>query len=395
VVGFLLSHHPASSFFSRSLDLGYLAESINSGHGLSSPFGGSTGPTAFVTPGYAAIVALIFHFFGSYSSASAVALLLLQVTFAVLTVHVVVHVANRLFGPRTANVAGAIWAVSLPLLSLPVIPWDTCLSAFLLMSIVALALRCVEHPRTLNWVILGIACGLAMWVNPSLLLTFAVILGWAMLRTSSSWTYEPLLCVLLILAIFAPWPIRNARVMRAFIPVRDNFGYEMWQGNHPGATGAFDPDLQPVGNKAEYADYASQGELAFMHRKSAEAKDYIRANPGQFVRLTGLRIVRFWTGTGDQEISPMQLLHMSVTSVLGFLGLALLFRSRNPLAGLFLMIFLIFPLPYYITHPDVRFRALLDPLLTILTAYLLISLWQNRSFSSAAEMSLHAVDVSR
>jgi hypothetical protein len=36
---------------------------------------------------------------------------------------------------------------------------------------------------------------------------------------------------------------------------------------------------------------------------------------------------------------------------------------------LFLLPLLVFPLPYYITHPNFRFRLLLDPLLTILSAY--------------------------
>ena len=39
---------------------------------------------------------------------------------------------------------------------------------------------------------------------------------------------------------------------------------------------------------------------------------------------------------------------------------------------LFLLPILLFPLPYYMTHPDFRFRLLLDPLLTILSAYAVI-----------------------
>ena len=45
VILLLLSRKPASWLFSKGIDLGYMAQSLSSGHGLSSPFGGSTGPS--------------------------------------------------------------------------------------------------------------------------------------------------------------------------------------------------------------------------------------------------------------------------------------------------------------------------------------------------------------
>jgi hypothetical protein len=47
----------------------------------------------------------------------------------------------------------------------------------------------------------------------------------------------------------------------------------------------------------------------------------------------------------------------------------LLFRSEKALALLYGLPMLLFPLPYYITHADFRYRLVIDPLLTILTAY--------------------------
>jgi Dolichyl-phosphate-mannose-protein mannosyltransferase len=369
VVLLLLKGHPGNWLFSRVLDLGYLAQSLNSGQGLSSPFGGSTGPTAFVAPGYPALLALIFHLFGSYSSASAEVLLGLQILFSVLTVAVILRVARRLFGAPTANIAGAIWAVSLPLVSLPTVPWDTCLSVLLLIGMFDLAIRCVENPTKGLWAFMGAYCALTMLINPSLMLAFLAILGWTIYHTRSSRRFDKLMCLLLFLAIFAPWPVRNARVLHAIIPLRSNFGYEMWQGNHAGATGVFDPTLQPLGNKREYMEYASQGEVAYMRHKSAQAEGYIRAHPGEFFRLSAERVGRFWTGAGGEVNSKMFVLHAVLTSLLGFLGLAALCKQRSSLAMLFFLPLLLFPLPYYITHPDFRFRALVDPLLTILSAY--------------------------
>jgi hypothetical protein len=44
-------------------------------------------------------------------------------------------------------------------------------------------------------------------------------------------------------------------------------------------------------------------------------------------------------------------------------------QRRLSLAVLFLLPLILFPLPYYITHAEFRYRLVIDPLLTILAAY--------------------------
>src|SRR5258708_8389810 len=122
VVGMVLASYPRNWLFSNAADLGFLACSLSSGHGLSSPFGGSTGPTAFLAPGYPAVVGLVFYFFGSYSLASAAWIMALQTVFGGLTVAAIMRVAGQLFGTTPANLAGPFWAVSPPPLSLPPSP---------------------------------------------------------------------------------------------------------------------------------------------------------------------------------------------------------------------------------------------------------------------------------
>ena len=417
VVSMVLFCYPRKWLFSKAPDLGFLASSLSSGHGLSSPFGGSTGPTAFLAPGYPAILGLVFRLFGSYSFGSAAAIMGLQTVFAVLTVAMIMHVARRIFGAPTANLAGVFWAVSPPLIWLPAVLWETSLSTLFLIGMVALAIQAENNLGKGLWVVMGAYCGLAMLVNPSLMPALFVILGWTIhqtrpgfpLRCSWSvracgfhqgqphevhyltklhrksgrfvWRYGPWICGLTLLAVFAPWPIRNARVLHAFIPLRSNFGYEVWQGNHPGGTGIFDARLEPLQNKHEYADYAAKGEVAYMDNKSTLAKAYIRAQPLKFIRLSAERVVRFWTGAGSESNSSAVEVHTAVTSLLGLVGLAALFKHGRARAMLFLLPIIVFPLPYYITHPDFRFRLVLDPLLTILGAYAVIrasSYWKTK-----------------
>jgi hypothetical protein len=414
VVSMVLFCYPRNWLFSKAPDLGFLADSLSSGHGLSSPFGGSTGPTAFLAPGYPAILGLVFRLFGSYSFASGAAIMGLQTVFAVSTVAMIMHVARRTFGTPTANLAGAFWAISPPLIWMPAILWETGLSTLLLIGMVGLAIHAVSNPGKGLWVVMGAYCGLAMLVNPSLMPALFAILGWTIYQTrpgfpercspsvrvcgfhqgkphevryltklhrksgGSVWRYAPWICGLTMLAVFAPWPMRNARVLHAFIPLRSNFGYELWQGNHPGATGLFDATIEPLQNKREYADYAAKGEVAYMNNKSTLAKAYIRELPGTFIRLSGERVVRFWTGAGSAANSGVIELHAVATSLLGLAGLGILCKTHRVKdrgrAMLFLLPIVVLPLPYYITHPDFRFRLLLDPLLTILSAYALTQL---------------------
>jgi Dolichyl-phosphate-mannose-protein mannosyltransferase len=380
VVSMVLFRYPRNWLFSKSPDLTMLAQSLASGRGLSSPFGGSTGPTAFLAPGYPAVLGLVFRLFGGYSFAAGAVMMGLQTMFAVLTVAVIMHVSCQIFGAPAAKLAGTFWAVSVPLIWLPAVLWETGLSTLLLIGMVALALRSVKNPAKGHWPVMGAYCGLAMLVNPSLMPALFAILGWTVHQTRAIWRPGPWVCLLTWLAVFAPWPLRNARVLHAFIPLRSNFGYEVWQGNHPGATSVFDRTIEPLENKQEYLDYAAMGEVGYMRHKGILARDYISGHPGEFIRLSAERVARFWTGAGFAVNSRVVELHAVMTSLLGLAGLAVVYKRRRALAMLFLLPLLVFPLPYYITHAEFRFRVVLDPLLTILSAYAVTELGSIAAF---------------
>jgi hypothetical protein len=176
--------------------------------------------------------------------------------------------------------------------------------------------------------------------------------------------------MLVLVLVFAPWPIRNARVFGAFIPLRSTVGFELWMGNRPGATGFLEESLFPLFNRRERDLYFTKGEVAYMRDKSTLAKAYIRAHPVEFLRLSSVRFIRFWTGTGSKDGSILFAAHAILTTALGVMGLRRLCKSgRIRLAVLFLLPLMLFPLPYYITHAEFRYRLVVDPLLTMLAAY--------------------------
>jgi 4-amino-4-deoxy-L-arabinose transferase-like glycosyltransferase len=236
-------------------------------------------------------------------------------------------------------------------------------------GMIALALRCEQKPGRLRWALTGGYCGLATLVNPALMMALLALMGWAAWQTRKILRYSPLLGLLFFLLVFAPWPIRNARAMHAFIPLRSTVGLELWMGNRAGATGFLDEAAFPLFNRGELNQYVAKGEAAYMRDKSTLAKAYIRAHPAEFLRLSGVRFVRFWAGTGSQDGSIVFAIHALLTSCLGAAGIWRLWRERGfRVAGLFLLPLMLFPLPYYITHAEFRYRLVVDPLLTILAA---------------------------
>ncbi len=386
VVNFKL-HQPVMQFYSHPWEMGLLANSLLHGLGYSSPFGVPTGPTAFIAPGYPTIVAGIFLLFGVYTFQSALVIVLLNVAAALATIALMMRLARSLFGAHAAYAAGIFWAVSLPVLWLPVIFWESSFSALFFVSMLNLALRTRRSPTRANWILLGAFAGIAALINPALIFSFVAVMGWVAIESwrdlgkaapaatalAKSWK-APALGALALLAVFIAWPVRNAVRFHAFIPLRSTVGFELWMGNRPGATGRLDESIYPMLNRHELDLYKAQGEVAYVRSKSAAAWSYIGSHPAWFADMTARRIFRFWSGTGNVDGSVLYEAHALTSTVLGLLGLALLFRRDRSLAVLFALPLLFFPLPYYMTHAEFRYRLNLDPVLTLLASYAAVAI---------------------
>jgi 4-amino-4-deoxy-L-arabinose transferase-like glycosyltransferase len=374
--------------FSHPYEMGLVANSLIRGHGYSSPFGGSTGPTAIVAPGYPTLIAAIFLAFGSDTFASALVIMALQILVGLITIWLMMHVARELFDQQTAIVAGAFWAVSLPLLWIPTIFWETSISACAFVAMVALAIRCRRQPTRAIWILLGASSGIAGLINPALLPSLVAIMGWAAWETRHIARTAAIIGFLTLTLVYAPWPIRNAVRFHAFIPMRSTVGLEMYMGNRPGATGRLDESTLPIKNPHEFENFIAMGEIAYTHNRSVEASAYIRAHPLIFLKLSVRRFYRFWTGTGNADGSPFYAVHAVLTAVFGFAGVALIYRRRmRAYAILFALPLLLFPFPYYITHAEFRYRLNIDALLTIPAAYAVTQLaaaWSSRMAAKQA-----------
>jgi hypothetical protein len=377
-----VAHHPRNWLFCHPYEMGFVANSLIHGLGYSSPFGIPTGPTAIVAPGYPTLIAIVFLLFGSYSLASAIVIMSLQILVNVLTIWLMMRVAAEVLDRQSANVAGAFWAVSLPLLWIPTIFWETSISACAMVAMIALALRCRRTPTPAAWVLLGVFCSVTSLINPALLPSLLLMMGWVAYQTRGEGWRKPVLGLVALVVVFSPWPIRNAVRFHAFIPLRTTVGLEMYMGNHPGSNGRLDDSLFPMFNKQEMASYLAKGELAYTNSKGEQGWSYIRAQPAIFVKLSVRRAYRFWAGTGNIDGPVLYEIHALLTTLLGALGLFFLVRrGKQDFAALVAIPLVVFPLPYYITHAEFRYRLNIDPVLTILAGFAvsqMCAIWAQR-----------------
>jgi hypothetical protein len=316
------------------------------------------------------VIAGVFLLFGIGTFASAIIIMGMHIALALLTIWLIMYVARTVFDSRTATLAGAFWAVSLPLLFIPEIFWETSFSACGIIGAIALALRIRQNPTLLSHVGFGAFCAVMALINPALVFSLLAIFGWLAWQTRAQSRTAPLLGLLTLVIVFSPWPIRNAYRFHAFIPLRSTVGFELWMGNRPGANGRLNESIFPMFNKQELNSYIEKGEVAYVRDKQNEAQVFIQSHPEWFVKMTARRIVRFWIGTGNTETSPVFPLHALLTTCFGFAGLVLAWRrGLRSFATLVFLPLILFPVPYYITHAEFRYRLNIDPVLTVLAAY--------------------------
>jgi 4-amino-4-deoxy-L-arabinose transferase-like glycosyltransferase len=384
VVLFTWRYHidPFLNHWRFAWEMGEVARSIATGHGFGSPYAyPGTGPTAILPPLYPYLIAGVFRIFGVMSAASALVLLGLNCLFSALTAIPIFAIARRLFGWRTALWSSRLWAVIPYAIFLSATRiWENALTTLLVTTALALLLRLADNPRPLAWVEFGALAGVIALCNPIILSVFLFWVIWAAVRRArrrQSWKLPAVSALLALIIVLTPWEIRNYRTFGKFFPIRSNFWAEMAYGN-TGDLSDIEPDwAMPSRNDTEWRRYAQLGEMRYMDAMRAQALDFIRRNPGLFARLTVRRFGFVWTGFWSLhpeyvKNEPFQIPNTVMCSAITLLMLLGIRRAwctrRGPLAPLVLML-IVMPLTYYISHPAVEYRHPMDPVILIFAVF--------------------------
>lgn len=361
-------------------EIGRIARSIASGHGYSSPMLPETGPTAWVTPVYPCLLAVVFKFFGIYTKASALVILGFNAVVSGLVCLPVYFAARRSFGRETAVVACWIWILwPYSIYIAGSFVWETCLAALLLALLFAYALVLHESSGQRAWLAYGGLGGLAALTNAALA-TLPLALGLYALRPLWRERRRYWVSALLLLSGFVvvllPWQVRNYRTFHQFIPLRDTFWLEMRVGNSGSMEAWFDDDAHPSLNRGQLSEFVRAGELPYMREKKREVLSFLGEHPLFYIVVSARRVLYMWTGfwnlqpnNRDSEFHGADNVYLGVLLfVLTLKGIAVAMRRARAKLAPYLIVFLVYPIPFYLTHPEVRYRHVMEPEMIILAA---------------------------
>ena len=134
-----------------------------------------------------------------------------------------------------------------------------------------------------------------------------------------------------------------------------------------------------------------------MDHKAQQARAYIHEHPGWYAWMCARRAVYLWTGywSFDKDylaMEPADLANVPFATCLTGLGLFGLFMAwrRRPFEAMrYGGVMFLFPIVYYLAHPEPYHMRPLDPLLVMLGCYGIVT-WRGRATKEIA--SAVAVD---
>jgi 4-amino-4-deoxy-L-arabinose transferase-like glycosyltransferase len=373
--------NPERNHWPFAYETGRIAASLATGHGYGNPLFSLTGPTAWMTPAYPYLLAGIFKIFGVYTTASALAILYLQAIFAALTCIPIFLIARRWFGEPAAGWSVWIWALfPYGVFVAADFVWETTLTVLLLTTLLWLTLDMDRRRGLWAWAAYGLLWGVTALVNPSVLAVLPLAAGWALWRKRRdglAWRAPALVMLAVVLAALAPWEIRNYRTFHQWVPLRDNFWLEVWVDNNGDTALRWVGQQHPSGSADELNQYNTLGETRYMDYKRQEALAFIEAHPGKYLWLCFRRFVFTWTGywsfqpvyVADNPYDGYNILLITPLTLLLLIGLLQAFRRRREGAGLVSSIVAIYPLVYYLTDADMRYRHVIDPMILMTAAF--------------------------
>jgi hypothetical protein len=414
------SHNPhhALGIVPFLFESGNIGVSLATGHGFASPFRVDTGPTAWTTPVYPAILAAIFRVFGTYTFAAFLAACAVSIVATALACIPIFYAGKRIGGIAIGAGAAWLWAVFPNAIEIPSTSmWDASLAALLAATIlwatIALAQRTsadarepdrgahrngqqerASHAIPWGWIGYGLLWGTAVMTTATLIGLLPFLIGWIMYR---HWKIaasadrrmlkvlaKPTLAVAIMALCCVPWTIRNYEVFHAFVPMRSILGLQLWVGNNARAKAIWLGTQHPIHDSAEREKYLQMGEIAYMRQKEHDALAYMATHPERDAYLAWKRFLGFWSGGTPTPIADLfrsrsawfdfVLLFNLLTGIGALAGIIVLLRQRSvywlPLAACPV----VFPWAYYLTVVMPRYSLPIDPAVMILTAVALGSL---------------------
>jgi len=394
---------PARDHWRCGGEAGRIARSIAQGEGFSNPLFGKTGPTAWLAPVFPYLLAGIFKMFGVYSKASTIAALALDCLFSALTCIPIYFIARKNFGEDAAVWAGWIWAFfPYAIFFSAEFIWATTLTTLLLSLIFLWALHLETSSSVFRWVGFGALSGLGGLTDPVVMSVAPFLGAWACYRRykgGNRWLAHGAGAVMAVALVVSPWFIRNYETFHKVIPFRSCLGLEVYFGNNQDSWHWGPPGYHPSDNENEWQQYRQLGEIAYTHKKFEEGLAFIHSHRLLYVQQTLRRVVYLWTGfwsfspryLEQEPADPLNMVFCTGLTILTLLGLRRAWQIDPATPVPYLLVFLFFPVIYYLTHPEDYYRRPIDPQYVVLSACAVAAWVSERKRRSAASPARVAV----
>ena len=375
---------PPHFHFEFGCETGAIAYSLATGHGFSSPFGGSTGPTAWLAPLYPALCALVFKGFGYFTFASGVVMLAINSVFSALTCIPICRIGELTVGRKVGYWSGWIWSAGVLFMRWPTTwVWEMSASALLISILFLQSLQLGKQASGKRWAGFGLLWGIAALTNPSLLAflpaagLYPVVKLW---RGHERWFRHAAVSAVVFAVVISPWLIRNRVTLGTWVFIRDNAPFELSLGNYPGSNGMGWFGKHPSKNRREYVNYKRMGELPYVASKKQLAIDFVKQYPREFASLCATRVVAFWRGTAlnysDTRAEPWRPWVYWPLSALMFGGLIVAIAWRVDGGWLYCGLMFLYPITYYVIFAHPRYRHAIEPEMLLLSTYFVHSALQ-------------------
>ena len=349
-----------------------IAQALVDGRGFSDPFGGQTGPTAWMPPLFPCLLALMLALLQDKSLVASAVVLLTNVALVVTGV-CLFRVAAQ-FRPRVslwlcvAIYVGWLVAFYDWLLLLTHDIWLLALlTAFMLLALVG-----QSHERRVNawsWGTLGGAAALA---SP------ALAFAWGGVTLHRLWRWpeqrkSAVRCLLLASLIAAPWLARNAYHFGAGAGLKSNLFFEAYQATFIDDDGI--PDLRsiaqhPYNSPVARHDYAELGETAFLNQYRRKFLRELALEPDRYLYGTANRAlaatVRHVPLLPTEFAPPVRLeqLVYPLPVLAGLLALLVRWHDKRALTPVALL-YVLYLAPYVLISFYLRYALALTPVLIL------------------------------
>jgi hypothetical protein len=308
-------------------------------------------------------------------------------------------VVERALDRPTAIVAGVMLAVLPgPIMWTDFLTSETVYTAlFVVMMLVVLSAR-----PTWRWVlVIALLIGISALVRGE-------ALTWMLLPIAMWWKEVPRRrlarligsAIVVVGLVLAPWTIRNAVVMDAFVPLATNASQTLWSGHNATATGG--QVYPPPGYNDRFPPDLPESELQSSKALRNEAIEYMFTHPLHELELIPLKLIHLnrgdsygldWInnagGSQPPPISPINAERVGVIADAGYfsllaltlLGAFVLGRAfwRAPIGRVIATSLLTALFLYgFLYYGNYRYRLPYEPMMVIVAATVVTRLWRSR-----------------